>query len=351
MDFEPHPSDDLLGAYAEGGLGKPQRRRLEQHFAACGDCRDLLLAASQMLPPPLLTVRAPHGARRTAWALAASVVLVAAAALQWILPPQRPPAPLASFALQRLQPAAASASAAPRPRLQAASDRPEDAPHRWVAITPSVPPVLPAMAMGAAPAPAAAPPTRLDFSTLRSGFRDQQATVLTRKRLASWGGVTMPQPTLASAPSTLVLPRGPRLDSEAGAAWPMASGFTNTGTAVSVPLTAPLTASLGWAISRSGDLLKAVASGIWKTVPLAPGVQVRVLLVRGKRIWAAGQSDALFTSSDRGAHWTRVSLPTVSSRPEPLQSITFADSEHGVVTAVDGQTWTTSDGGQTWVPH
>src|SRR5208282_2226344 len=45
-----HPDADLLTAFAERSLAPPERDRIVQHLARCGDCREVVLLA---LPPQL----------------------------------------------------------------------------------------------------------------------------------------------------------------------------------------------------------------------------------------------------------------------------------------------------------
>ncbi|MEK7693295.1 MAG: hypothetical protein AAB349_03815 [Chloroflexota bacterium] len=55
----------------------------------------------------------------------------------------------------------------------------------------------------------------------------------------------------------------------------------------------------------------------------------------------------LLRSTDGGHNWSEVVVPSLASAV-PVESITFADATHGVFTTPDG-TWTTADGGTTWV--
>src|SRR5579864_7669055 len=78
-----HPDADLLTAFAEQALAPPERSRIMDHLARCGDCREIVALA---LPEE---VEIAHGARvaaRSAWfrwpalrwaAVAASVIAVA----------------------------------------------------------------------------------------------------------------------------------------------------------------------------------------------------------------------------------------------------------------------------------
>lgn len=340
MFCNPHPDADAIGAYLEGGLSARDRRGLETHLSACAPCRELAACAG-------IALRAQTSARHTPsrWqaplALAASVVLVAGAAW-WMRPPVAGRA-TAEFSSPQLQPAQPSAASAPVPAAP---------PTVWAKVS-SPAPVL---AQPAEPAPPGAQPVpAFDFASLRAGFRDQAAPSRTSSSLVDWGGVTGSQPILAGTQAALVVvpPMEAALPSVGpAAAFPLASGFASTSAAaVPAPDSPQLAAELGWAISRSGALLKAVTAGLWHAVPFVPGVEVHVIYVREGHVWAGGDANELYTSTDRGKHWQRVSLPGLPLRRVLLRSIVFLDAQHGLITAVNGQSWTTSDAGRTWVPR
>ncbi|MGH9476439.1 MAG: hypothetical protein ACRD1C_08905 [Terriglobales bacterium] len=326
-------------------------RELETHFATCTDCRHVAAAARLALGtrPASAPLRRP----RTAWepiGIAASVLLVAALAF-WSLRTPLPPAPQAAG---RLQSSVQRSGAAPQkltpPLLRSLPLSPAPPPAVFSPLRSALP-SLPDAAPARSPAGLAASAASLNFSTLRSGFQDQQASQSTRGRLAIWGGLTTAQPTLAGAPQVL-LPEPSLLDLTTpvpAASLPLSSSF-NQASAVTVPLAPQVAASVDWAVSRSGELLHAVAAGIWKSVPLAPGVHVQVLYAQGGQVWAGGAAGELFASSDHGVHWRRVGLPGAITASESLRSIQFS-GRNGVITAANRQVWTTSDGGKTWVPR
>lgn len=347
MLCNPHPDADALGAYLEGGLSRRERCGLESHLCACAPCRELAACAGVAMRAQ---VRLASGRRR--WqaplALAASAIVVAGA-VWWMRPPaaQRG-ASTVQAASQRLE----TNSAPQAPRLPGTST-PAAPPAVWAEISSPAPFWTPP----AVPAPPAASPAapELDFASLRAGFRDQAAPLHPSGSLVNWGGVTGAQPLLAGTPAALVVPAPmeaalPTLSP--ASALSLASNFATASAAVQpAPDSPELAAELGWAISRSGGLLKAVTAGLWHAVPFVPGVAVHVIYVRENHVWAGGDTRELYTSTDRGRHWQRVSLPDLPARRVQLRSIVFLDSQHGLITAVNGQSWTTSDGGRTWVPR
>ncbi|MGH9393758.1 MAG: WD40/YVTN/BNR-like repeat-containing protein, partial [Terriglobales bacterium] len=199
----------------------------------------------------------------------------------------------------------------------------------------------------ASPQPAAAPPAILtplpaqdieiepavDFSPLTTGFEDQLPLRGARAELASWGGATAAQPTAAEKPAAAPL---------------LAS---NLGAGLSGPMAPASAMGLGWAISRGGQVLRSVGSGLWAAVPLVPGVRFRALASAGNAIWAGGRSDQVYFSPDHGGHWRQVRLPDVGAAPAPLASIAASDDAHVVITDGTGQQWASADGGARWVKH
>ncbi|MGH9466442.1 MAG: hypothetical protein ACRD1Y_03715 [Terriglobales bacterium] len=345
MRSEPHPSPELLAAFIEGGLTRRRRSELVHHCGECAECRQLAAAAGLLLHESARVGSIGsrrHGFGLAPWAIAASAIL-ALGIFGWA---GRLHAPAPVVPVRRLT--TSQTALRPLPPPPSSFARPAAPPLDWVRLdTPAPLLMLPPLA------PPAAGHGNLDFSSLRAGFRDQVASNDTRRQLINWGGVTAPQPVLAQPASltaeapqqaAAVVP-GPL------AGEPLAAGFA--GTAVTQPASAAaaapaLAAGIGWAISRSGGLLRALAVGTWKQVPFVPGVHVRAVSARAERVWAGGNANELYTSTDHGRHWVRVTLPGLAAHAVPLRSIVFSDAGHGVITARDGQTWTTGDGGKTW---
>jgi hypothetical protein len=75
----------------------------------------------------------------------------------------------------------------------------------------------------------------------------------------------------------------------------------------------------------------------------------RAVAAIGAEVWAGGSGGALYHSLDTGNHWTRV-IPESggATLTADIVSLEFADAQHGKITASTAETWTTSDGGQTW---
>lgn len=108
---------------------------------------------------------------------------------------------------------------------------------------------------------------------------------------------------------------------------------------------------LRWNISSDGELQRSADSGkTWQPVPVADGVTFRALTFNGPDIWVGGAAGALYHSSDAGGHWTQVKpVANNVSLSSDIAAIAFTDPQHGKVTTTNGQTWTTNDGGQSWI--
>lgn len=337
MGFDTHPDANLLAAYSEGGLAPAARQRLQLHVAHCAACRELASTALRAhgivcLPP------APRWHRPGAWAGVAAACMAAAGVGIWLNP----------FPAPRPRPASVPAIAAVASQLAATPAPPQLRPMRRIhvpapavlAVNISPAPNLPEVAL---PPPGAEFQPAIDFSPLMTGFLDQPRIAPVRTEF-----IAALSPAAPAASNVGALPVANL--APAPAAWPFAAGF-----ATSQPLSPPsgpmapsISAGLGWAISRGGQVLHSIGAGVWAAVPLVPGIHFHALFSSDATIWAGGATSQLFYSSDRGAHWRQVQLPGVGSRPAPLRSISFTDAQHGTVAADDGTTWTTINAGQSW---
>jgi anti-sigma factor ChrR (cupin superfamily) len=105
-----------------------------------------------------------------------------------------------------------------------------------------------------------------------------------------------------------------------------------------------------WSLTPQGAVQRSNDSGkSWQPVSVAEGITFRAIFSVATHVWVGGDAGVLYHSADSGQHWTHV-VPAVSG--DKLQAdvtqIQFSDSQHGSITASDGQVWTTADGGQTW---
>jgi photosystem II stability/assembly factor-like uncharacterized protein len=110
------------------------------------------------------------------------------------------------------------------------------------------------------------------------------------------------------------------------------------------------------AVGNSGTILRTSDGGsTWTAVTSGTTENfLAIFFVDGVTGWAAGLNNTLLKSTDAGLTWDPVSL----SVPTDLRVIYFVDSQTGFTGGGPGQGqpgnqvfYTTSDGGDTWVPH
>jgi hypothetical protein len=105
-----------------------------------------------------------------------------------------------------------------------------------------------------------------------------------------------------------------------------------------------------WSISASGRVQRSQdGRKTWEELDVDKNVVFRVVFAVGPDVWLGGTKGALYHSTDGGQHWTRVSITTRSiTVTDAVVHIQFKDAQHGTITTVGGDTWTTLDGGQRW---
>jgi photosystem II stability/assembly factor-like uncharacterized protein len=98
-------------------------------------------------------------------------------------------------------------------------------------------------------------------------------------------------------------------------------------------------------VQHSGD-----GGKTWQTVPVAAGVAFRGLSAVGADIWAGGKAGALYHSADSGKTWAKVEPATAGRKlDQDIVRVDFSDPLKGAVNTANGEAWSTSDGGQTWL--
>lgn len=343
MRDDRHPDANQLAACIEGRLEPRAARALRRHLSRCAACREWAGCTGALcLRSGLAEV--PTAAHRTGLAIwmGAPLALAASAVVAVVVlwhapvivqaPPAKAPLPASPVAAVASRAVPVPVPVIPAPRTAVAERRVR----RSLPAQPRAtgPVVVPAGGTPALPAPqpaeevAVAP--ALDFTPLATGFADQPAQRGAQAELAAWGGATPFQPIRSEPVNTVLLAPSSAAPTRGGLA--PASGMV-----------------LGWAISRGGQVLRSIGSGLWATVPLVPGVRFRALASAGRAIWAGGRSDQVYVSPDQGAHWTQVMLPDVGAAPKDLASISASDEAHVVIADGAGQEWRTSDGGASWV--
>jgi hypothetical protein len=282
----PHPDPELLAAFAENSLPRPDRESLLTHLTTCADCRDVLYLAmpeadsQQVFSPPS---REPRLAIR--WAtLAASVVILGSVLLtnRGIFNQHaRSPQPSAETQPQKIG------------ELKAA-------------------PVADQIAKPKGPAIEAAvkvrPPVKHMTAKPQASMQFDQS-----------GQVHFTAPQSASGANEAFAPRADSLEKDSS--------------------------RIDWGLSASGDVQHSLDSGkTWQIVTVASGIPFRAISSIGNDVWLGGNAGSLYHSADSGQSWTKVE--PVST--DDIIQINFSDPQNGLLNTATGEVWSTSDGGQSW---
>jgi hypothetical protein len=109
-----------------------------------------------------------------------------------------------------------------------------------------------------------------------------------------------------------------------------------------------------WTLSAAGAVQRSLDGGkTWQSLSVDKTVTdqttFRTLSAVGMDIWVGGESGSLYHSPDSGQHWTRIVPQTNGEKlSSDITRVDFSDLQNGIVSTSNGQTWTTSDAGQTW---
>jgi hypothetical protein len=382
----PHPDADLLAAFQEGAVTAREQQSLLAHFAACAHCREVARLA---LPAPesvqQVVVPAPAASvwrRWLSWAAVgpATVVLGSVGIIYQgqhhgseqaklsatrsdpsapVIASGMPAAPAPSAKLQakaakKNASTSEQAKAVPRP-LEAAAVVPFD--RQAAALRPKVEPG-PGLPEPGLPEAGLGMKTGTVFSSSATGTKEPAGSgsqaaahsgangeVGSRASVSANGGYQSDSlATRSRAMKMKAMGAANQAERQTASLPHSPSGFDSA---------SPARAQ--WRISPAGELQRGFKGSDWQTVLAAAATRFHALAVAGKEVWAGGSEANLFHSTDGGASWTRVPLPTPrqgqgqGKRPEAptITRITWDDALHGTVGA-DNITWTTADGGRTW---
>jgi hypothetical protein len=358
---------DRLAAWSDGRLDGADRAAAESHAASCARCQMMLAAMAITAPPPAARPWWRTGTYKWLAPLAAAT----AAAVLWVAVPRRPIEPTALAT--RTSPIATTAPAPSEPRAADASNtqRATDL------IAPSVPAAVqpqatrdPRGALGAAvaapPAAQAAPAQAAESSALRdvaappplrgSNPVGLDALAFSALPAAPKAPAAPPQPQATQATSNAVVPpatlegavgvtpnatESVQLRRERAAAPAQALAKTS---ALAPDIVSP-DRNMRWRLRTAGIVERSIDGGLtWQT----QATGVATVLVSGAApsatiCWVVGARGTVLRSTD-GATWHRVGFPAETD----LTAVLASDATHASVTAADGRTFTTADGGTTW---
>lgn len=350
---EPHPDADLLTAFAEGALLKRERRQVIEHLTLCAECRETLSTAADAAPDStaksklfLLPRRAlPLQRAWIPWAsIAAALLVVCSAGLFY----------------QQRQASQKTAVVAKNESLQL--------PSPMAQLLPLPPPSREKIPTGeTAGISAAKPPQALLKSeeTIAANTQREEQSQLALKAAPAplnSAGIAILEEKSEAAKQSNPRQQNPYSISgaEAGgtvsqdsfakpATVPQASAFANTITERAL-LSASATAAARphWRINSASQAERSFGDGAWQSVLPEEQSRMRVISVLSGEVWIGGENARLYRSSDNGATWKLIALPSKDGRVHSIAHIHFQTSQLGTVEAEDGTLWTTSDGGCTW---
>lgn len=393
-----HPDPNLLTALVEQSLTEPERVQVLAHMAQCADCRDIVAVSLPEFEMAPAAAAAPAKSRWLSWrvlrwsAAAVCVVVVGAAVSLHKQASMVQEAPRSPSAVPE-KAAATPSSAAPAAPGPAESNRDlSAAPAAGKKLAANMAPApisaaqQPARDKGgltAAPAlskqlgapeaasradnrPSTPPVSQMADAvspSAQSGELDKKEAQATEQAEASSARsddrlASTPAPALEVAQATTGKAKDASQKAKAPAPGMVGGAMTANAKlarseAAQNELKSNYVANLvlpRWTLSSDGSLQRSLDAGkTWQTIPVPGNVTFRALAAVGVEIWVGGAKGALCHSSDAGEHWVQVQ-PVADGKPltSDIIGVEFTDARHGKLTTTSGETWTTTDGGQTW---
>ena len=311
---EPTPAclnAESLAAWTDGTLRPDERAAAEAHVADCGRCLELLAVMARTEPPPTVAARPSWFSIR--WLVPLTTAAVAMTAWMIIRDPGLMPPPALQERASPAAPPASSAAAAPSevtkqvvPEARRERDQRQDAPERKTETAPPAPAdsaaskrATDSLAREAAkpqdippaqPPPAAAPAFRSEAA--RENAAQLQAQVAIAPRV-----IASPDPAIQWRLSGRAIEQ----TRDGGTTWHQQ--LTASGELVAGASPAP---TICWIVGRSGLVLLSIDGQTWRTATAPDG---------------------------------RADLIAVSA----------TDARSAAVTTMDGRTYRTVDGGNSWI--
>jgi hypothetical protein len=305
---------ETLAAWADGTLTSRERLQAEAHAAGCARCQALLAV--------MMTTAPPSAARKSTWPIRALGWLIpvtaAAALLVWALVPGRSTLSSSGRSLTVVvQNATADRSAAGTP----AAAKPETQRE-------------PSLRASRAIVDSKAPPSALSRREVSPGEKRTAAAANDLSPAVLGGGAAeLERSRVAAGPPSSPIP--------ASTSGPVAYARS---VAVGTVVVSPIPDSR-WRIVPGGNVERSTDHGLtWQvqetgaTLTLAGGASPSPSVC-----WLVGPAGTVLLSTD-GRRWQRLALPETTD----LISVRAADDKIASVTASDGRTFSTRDGGLTW---
>ncbi|HXZ82026.1 MAG TPA: hypothetical protein VEG30_19005 [Terriglobales bacterium] len=349
-----HVDPNLLTAFAEQTLLAGERTFVMTHLSQCRDCRDVLALAVPIHQTELQAVGALAARSRPWWnlaavrwsAVAATAAVVVAAVLMRTPQPQLP--------LAQMQ--------APSQVQQNVSTNKTELPGAANTLAESRP---------SAPAPIRAKQKRtisrdstaegLARADSQKTFARRDLDMMTAYRQDERAGQAREQDEkLAAALNTDVVVVGaeneaakkmqaPGITSRAEAGGNEVQARTEP-TKPTLGWTESVTPGIAWSVSQ-GRLLRSMDAGAtWEPLPVDSRATLRTYWAFDTDIWAGGDNEALYRSSNAGETWTQVHpvLADGTILRGDITKLEFDDAQHGAVITSKGERWETKDGGASW---
>ncbi len=345
------PGPELLAAYYDRSLARAERERLEAHFSRCARCQAALAAIARADEGAAIErATARERGWRPGWrvaipALAAMLVVVVVSVMRRggrESPPEQlaalsraEPSTQPETAAKAQPPAAAelalneAKSAAPAPSATAAPNAPMLGFKLNIPVRPQKPALeLPREAERLLAAPAQAPRPLAYATSAPAGVRAPVAGGAVAGLAASPGGYG----TAGSAVTAQAAPSGTR---------PMEPNATQRWVIVSSQAGAPL-----WRLGDRGMVEYSADGTTWRAEH--SGVEGGLLAGAAPSptvCWAVGRAGTVIRTVD-GEHWEKIASPTGAD----LVRVAAESADSASVSAADGSSFTTFNGGKTWTP-
>ena len=390
----PHPDPNLLTALVEKSLTERERAKVLEHLADCADCRDAVALSLPESEMARVIAAAPTRSgwltwRMLRWGAAVACVVVVGAAVTLHLGKRATMAPEAPARASAVEEKSAATSPLPSPaasepappgrdlyaardaekKLAAVTQQPTHAKHD---LTPAAPtlsrqigaPKVAARTDNRPPAPPASQMADAVSPSAKSAELDKKEARATEQVEVSAAAPSYdqvaptPAPSLEVTQATTGKAKDASQKTKAPAAGVVGGAITANAkqarsAAAENELKSTYASNLSfprWTLSSDGTLQRSLDTGkTWQSVSVPGHGTFRALAAVGAEIWVGGAKGALYHSADIGEHWVQVKpIADGKSLTADIIGVDFTDARHGKLTTAANETWTTTDGGQSW---